>query len=127
MTTLTMVLSAAALMIGGVWVGRQLFKRDFEFDTRVEERRRAAAKLAAVLMQHGLVKVPDLLIDYSVGDYSGMGCKIIEVTKLFLSGEAAVMEEFQKVFSNVLTAKLGTEEGRAYISAKLQEAMNAGK
>lgn len=121
MTTLSMFVIAAALLAGGVWAGRQLFRSGFEFDTRVEERRRAAAKLAAVLMQHGLAKVPDLLIDYSVGDYSGMGCKVIEVTKLFLSGEAAVMEEFQQVFSNVLAAKLRTEEGRAYIQAKLDE------
>jgi len=121
MSTLSMVLLTVVVAAVGVWAGRQLFKRGYEFDTRVEDRRRAAAKLAGVLSQHGLVKIPDLLIDYSVGDYSGMGEHVIDVTKMFLAGERAVLDEFEKVFTNVLDAKLGTDEGRAYIAARLAE------
>ena len=122
MSMLSVVLLSVVVLACGFWAGKQLFKRGFEFDTRVEDRRRAAAKLAGVLAQYGLVRIPDLLIDYSVGDYSGMGEHVIEVTKLFLSGERAVLDEFEKVFTNVLDAKLSTREGRAYIIAKLDEA-----
>jgi len=121
MSLLSTVLLAVIVTAVGVWLGRQLFKRGFQFDTRVEDRRRAAAKLAGVLSQYGLVRIPDLLIDYSVGDYSGMGEHVVEVTKLFLAGERAVLDEFEKVFASVLNAKLRTDEGRAYVAARLAE------
>ena len=38
----------------------------FQKDTEVENRRRGAAKLAAVLQTYGLKKTPEFLIDYSV-------------------------------------------------------------
>jgi hypothetical protein len=93
----------------------------FQKDTEVENRRRGAARLAAVLQTYGLKKTPEFLIDYSVGDYSGMAHKIAELARLFLDGEEHVVKEFQQVFDRVLEAKLQTEEGRAYIAAKLSE------
>lgn len=99
-----------------------LVKWLFEKDTEVENRRRAAAKLAAKLQQVGLKKTPLFLIDYSVGDYSGMAARIHNLAELFLDGEDAVMKEFDAVFQNVLDAKLKTPEGKALIAAKLAEA-----
>ena len=93
----------------------------FQKDTEVENRRRGAAKLAAVLQTYGLKKTPEFLIDYSVGDYSGMAHKIADLSRLFLDGEEHVVKEFQQVFDRVLEAKLQNEEGRAYIAAKLTE------
>jgi hypothetical protein len=93
----------------------------FQKDTEIENRRRGAAKLAAVLQTYGLKKTPEFLIDYSVGDYSGMAHKIAELARLFLDGEEHVVKEFQQVFDRVLEAKLQTDEGRAYIAAKLSE------
>jgi len=87
--------------------------------------RRAAGKLAAKLQAVGLKKLPDFLIDYSVGDYSGMCNKIHSLAELFLDGDTAVLTEMDTVFQNVLTAKLATEEGRAYIAAKLAEVTKA--
>lgn len=101
---------------------RWLFKKD----TEIENRRRAAAELAAVLVKLGLKRIPKFLIDYSVGDYSGMAYSIVELAKLFLGDPAAVVAEFADVFENVLTAKLKTETGRAYVAAKLSDAVKAG-
>jgi len=115
MSLMSVILLCVVVAIAVFYTARFLFR----VDERTEERRRAAAKLAGVLSSNGLVRIPDLLVDYSVGDYSGMGEHVIEVTRLFLSGETAVMEEFDKVFSNILTAKLRTAEGRAYVAAML--------
>jgi len=93
----------------------------FQKDTEIENRRRGAANLAGVLQTYGLKKTPEFLIDYSVGDYSGMAHKISDLARLFLDGEEHVVKEFQHVFDRVLEAKLQTAEGRAYIAAKLSE------
>lgn len=93
----------------------------FQKDTEIENRRRGAAKLAAVLQTYGLKKTPEFLIDYSVGDYSGMAHKISDLARLFLDGEEHVVKEFQQVFDRVLEAKLQSDEGRAYVAAKLSE------
>ena len=97
----------------------------FTKDTEIENRRRGAAKLAAKLQAIGLRKLPEFLIDYSVGDYSGMANKIHMLADLFLDGDEPVLAEVETVFRNVLDAKLKTEEGRAFIAAKLAEATKA--
>ena len=94
-------------------------------DTEIENRRRAAARLAAKLQELGLRKTPEFLIDYSVGDYSGMANKIHMLAELFLGGDDPVLAEVDTVFRNVLDAKLKTDEGRALIAAKLAEATKA--
>lgn len=105
----------------GYFIGKWLFTKD----TEIENRRRAAAKLAAKLQAVGLRKTPEFLIDYSVGDYSGMARKIQTLAELFLGGEEPVLAEVETVFRNVLEAKLKSEEGRAYIAAKLAEVTKA--
>lgn len=101
------------------WLGAKWF---FQKDTEKEDRRRGAAQLAGVLQTYGLQKTPEFLIDYSVGDYSGMTHKIASLAKLFLDGEEAVVKEFQQVYERVLDAKLRTPEGRAYLAARLSDA-----
>ena len=103
------------------FVGKWLFSKD----TEVENRRRAAAKLAAKLQAIGLKKTPEFLIDYSVGDYSGMANKIHMLADLFLSGEEPVLAEVETVFRSVFDSKLKTVEGRAFIAAKLAEVTKA--
>ena len=82
----------------------------------------ASYMVASVLSSLGLKKIPEFLVDYSVGDYSGMTHKIKEVAKLFLDGKDAVLTEFENVFDSLLAAKLSTETGRAFIAAKLADA-----
>jgi len=113
--------SSIAILVLVPLVGFLAAKWLFQKDTEIENRRRGAAKLAAVLQTYGLTKTPEFLIDYSVGDYSGMTHKIADLARLFLSGEEHVVKEFQHVFERVLEAKLRSAEGRAYVAAKLAE------
>lgn len=110
-----LVLVVAVGFLGAKWL--------FQKDTVVENYRRSAGKLAAVLTSYGLVKIPDFLIDFSVGDVSGMAEKIKQLAQMFLAGEDAVVKEFDQVFERVLVQKLRTEAGRALIAAKLQDAV----
>lgn len=110
-------LIAAVGFLGAKW----LFKKD----TEVEDRRRGAAKLAASLKVYGLNRIPDFLIDYSVGDYSGMAMKMKTLAEMFLSGEEAVVTELDGVYERVLSEKLRTEAGRALVASKLTDAKKA--
>jgi hypothetical protein len=112
------VLAVVILAFLGYKLGVWLFCKDEE----IEDRRRYAAKMATILSKLGLKKIPDFLIDYSVGDYSEMHEHMKESVRLFLSSEQAVLDEFAQVFDNCLVARLATEEGRAYIAAKLVDA-----
>ena len=112
---LSFIIACGAAYAAVTW----LFKKD----TEVENLRRGAAKLAAKLQEFGLKKIPEFLIDYSVGDYSGMLKKIEQLAELFLSGEVHVMQELDAVYQNVLAAHLKTEAGRTLLAAKLADAV----
>ena len=120
----TMMLSLNTLVILGLIgvVGFLGSKWLFKKDTETEDRRRGAAKLAASLKAYGLVKIPDFLIDYSVGDYSGMAMKMKQLAEMFLAGEPAVVTELDAVYERVLAEKLKTEAGRALVASKLADA-----
>jgi hypothetical protein len=119
-----MMLSLNTLVILGLIgvVGFLGAKWLFKKDTEIEDRRRGAAKLAASLKAYGLAKIPDFLIDYSVGDYSGMAMKMKQLAEMFIAGESVVIAEFDAVYERVLTEKLRTETGRAFIASKLVDA-----
>jgi hypothetical protein len=118
MTVLEIVLVCVVGSAVAYYLGTLLFKRD----TKKEERRRAANQLAGTLRSLGLIKTPEFLEDYGVGDYSGMAEKLKRLAKLFLDSQEAVVAEFGQVFESCLAAKLKTESGRAYIAAKLEDA-----
>jgi len=122
-----MMLSLNTLVILGLIgvVGFLGAKWLFKKDTVIEDRRRGAAKLAASLKAYGLVRVPDFLIDYSVGDYSGMAMKMKQLAEMFIAGEEAVVTEFDTVYERVLAEKLKTEAGRALVASKLADAKQA--
>ena len=124
-----MILTAsnAAILVLVPLVGFLAAKWLFQKDTEREDRRRGAAKLAGVLQTYGLKKTPEFLVDYSVGDYSGMAHKIADLSRLFLDGEEHVVKEFQHVFERVLEAKLRSPESRAYVAAKLAESDKPAK
>lgn len=117
----TLLLWVLGALVAG-FAGYHLVKWLATKDTEVENRRRAAAKLAAQMTAMGLTKTPEFLIDYSVGDYSGMAMKIKSLAELFAGSPNAVIAELDNVFVNVLNAKLATEAGRTLIAAKLADA-----
>lgn len=117
-----MIAFAFAVIVACILGGKKLF----EHRTNLENRRRAFARIAGWLRSVGCGWLPERLTDYSVGDYSTLikeGVKLAE----HLNGPGAekfVQEEFGKIFERVLDAKLGSPEGRAYVAAKLQEAIS---
>lgn len=116
-TLVILALIAAVGFLGAKW----LFKKD----TEIENRRRGAARLAASLKAYGLVRIPEFLIDYSVGDYSGMAEKMKQLAEMFMAGDDAVVKELDAVYERVLAEKLKTEAGRALVASKLADAKKA--
>jgi hypothetical protein len=110
------VIVACGLGYAGV---KWLYKKD----TEIENRRREAVKIAGTLESLGLPRLADFFADYSVGDYSGMAEHIKNLAVALASGEKAIVQEFELIFSRCLAAKLENEEGRAFIAARLADAV----
>jgi hypothetical protein len=92
----------------------------FRVDTKIENRRRAAMKLAQILRDWGLKRVPAFLEDYAVGDYSGMLSKIRDTVEL-MSDPKAVMLELEPVFETVLEQKLKDPAQRGPTLQRIEE------
>ena len=115
--SLTNILILVAIGAGSWLAGKKLFKKD----TEVENRRRAAGRLAANLKEMGFKELPEFFIDYSVGDYSGMSYKLSDIAQKMMSGEKAILAELDDVFLKLLDIKLNTAEGRHLVETKLVE------
>lgn len=96
-----------AIGVAMFFVGQLLFKGD----SAIENRRRVATRLAGRLRELGFTRLPPILEDYAVGDYSGMISKIREVADL-LGDERERQSEFERVFQLVLEAKMRDPEKR---------------
>lgn len=96
-----------AIGVAMFFVGQLLFKGD----TAIENRRRAATRLAGRLRELGFTRLPPILEDYAVGDYSGMIGKIRDVADL-LGDEKERQAEFDRVFQLILEAKMKDPEKR---------------
>lgn len=100
----------------GIVVGTVAFRRD----TEKENRRKAAITLAGKMREYGATHTAEMLTMYAVGDYSGMGQRVVDLVKLFtVGGEGVVLAEFDAAFERVLSAKLATPAGRAELVAKI--------
>lgn len=66
------VLVIAIACVAAFAIGKLLFRAD----EKIEDRRRHAAQIAVELKSQGLSHIPELLIDYSVGDYSGIMARL---------------------------------------------------
>lgn len=97
----------AAIGVAMFCVGQLLFKGD----SAVENRRRAATRLAGRLRELGFTRLPPILEDYSVGNYSGMIGKIRDVAEI-LGDEKERQAEFERVFQLILEAKMKDPEKR---------------
>jgi hypothetical protein len=104
---LTHPLVLAGMAVVAFCLGQLLFKGD----NAIENRRRAATRLAGRLRELGFTRIPPILEDYSVGDYSGMIGKIRDVAEI-LGDDKERHAEFEKVFQLVLEAKMKDPEKR---------------
>lgn len=109
------LLIAVLVIIGCYWLGTVGFK----FDTSVEVRRKAAGVIAGVLQRYGLVRLSQIFLCYSCGDYSGFFDGLLALAKDFLQGEAAVVAELDEVFHRVFENKLADVKERAYLQSRL--------
>jgi len=105
-----------ACCVAGVALGILFFKKD----TEIENRRRAAAKVATILTGKGLLIIPSILSDYAVGDYSGMVAKMKNAADMLLN-PAAAGAEFDGVFARMLEEKLKDPEQRAALVEKVNK------
>lgn len=108
LTVVVCIVVAALLAIG--WAS---------LDKKEEKRRKAFGKLSGTLRTYGLTRLPDMLDDYSVGDYSGFFQKLYKFADMLDDGDDVVVKDFNQVFDRVLSAKAQTPEGRAYVKTVL--------
>lgn len=102
-------------LVAGFFGAKYLVKTD----TKIEGRRRAAADLAGRYREKGLDTIPDLLLDYSVGDYSGMAKKIYSVYDH--AKENGLEAEFETVFEKMFAAKMQDPNERAALVERLNK------
>lgn len=100
----------------------------FQKDVELENRRRGAATLASKLSAYGLVRIPAMLVSYSVGDYVTLVEQGKQILNLFLAaedGDSQLMNELNGVYAKVLANNLSTAAGRATVQAALTAATTA--
>ncbi len=104
--TVLVVLACVAAFFVGVWLFRK--------DEKIEDRRRNAAQLAAKLTSLGMKDLPEVLIAYSVGDYSGF----VQQLKA-LHGKLQDPDEkraaLKRMTLGLAKTMLEDEEGRKYL------------
>jgi hypothetical protein len=111
------------LLVVGCIVGAALLGMAWAtFDKKNEVRRRAFGKLAVTLRKYGLERLPAILEDYQIGDYSGFFQKIRKFADSLDDGDDVVIKDFNLVFERVLAQKLATPDGLALLKAKVAEA-----
>lgn len=91
----------------------------FKADKRIEARRRKAIDLSAALKANGMSWVPDLLIDYAVGDYESVGIKLGHAA-VDIAKDPALKSEFDTVFSKLLASKFQDPDAKAELEKMLE-------
>lgn len=109
-------LQIALVVLGGLVLGRFVYRKD----TEIENRRREAINVASAARGFGLEKIPDLLISYAVGDYSGIAYSLKQAAKL-ATNEKELLAELDGAFQKILAKKLETPEGVVELEKKLAE------
>ncbi len=91
----------------------------YKTDKNIEKRRRAAIDLSAVLKSHGMTWVPDLLVDYAVGDYENVGLKLGHLG-LDIAKDPKLKSEFESVFQKLLASKFQDPDAKAELEDMLE-------
>jgi hypothetical protein len=127
LTILVWVGVAMACLYIGREVGAFLFKGKKKFVGL----RKATQDLSIALRAHGLVKLPQALEAFTVGDLDDLLKCIENAATVVRAGNTAIVEELEATFDRVLGTKLNSPEGRAALKARLVEAekiaVKAGK
>lgn len=97
-------------------VGKLLFKTD----EKIEERRRHAANIAVELKAQGMNHIPELLVDYSVGDYSGLMSRL-KAWYEFMREDSQRRSFFQQFLEKQLTLALQDDTRRQKVLDAVDE------
>ncbi len=92
----------------------------FRVDTAVENRRREAAYLASKLSAMGFKELPEVFMNYAVGDYSGMASQVAIVVKRLRGNDKDILADMSDVFDKLLKIKLAMAEGRMMVRSELE-------
>lgn len=92
----------------------------YKTDKHVEKRRRAAIDLSAGLKAKGMTWVPDLLVDYAVGDYESVGMKLGHLAA-DIHNDPSLKAEFDKVFQKLLATKFQDPDAKAELEGILED------
>lgn len=92
----------------------------FKVDKDVEARRRKAIDLSAALKANGMSWVPDLLIDYAVGDYESVGIKLGHVA-VDIAKDPNLKAEFDTVFQKLLASKFQDDASKTQLENMLEQ------
>lgn len=92
----------------------------FQKDTAIEQRRKAASRLAGQLRQYGFKRLPRFVENYSVGDYSGMVHELASAAE-DLSDAKVAATELDGVFQYSIEAKAKDPETRAALYDKIDK------
>lgn len=114
-------------VVVAVLVGREVGRWLFGQNATLMQKKRAAQVLAGKLRAAGLKWIPALLEDFAVGDVQDMVEKIHDLAKLVEAGSDAIEKELEATYESVLTRKLASPEGLAYIKAKIAEIEGAAR
>lgn len=93
-----------------------------KWDATNEKRRKAFSKLAVTLRSYGLTRMPDMLDDFVVGNWSGFFKSLYKFVDMLDDGDEVVLKDFNGIYESVQAKKLATAEGRAHIAAQLAAA-----
>ena len=117
----------AAIMwqiISAFCIGAVAILAYMRWDTRRENRRRHANKIANELRNIGLTFIPEVLENYGVGDLSGVAANLANAYSIFADDEQR-REVVAKIRTKLLKAALAIPEDRAKVMEIIAEATAA--
>jgi hypothetical protein len=111
------VFATIALLVCAPALAYFLAKWLFQKDTERENKRRRAAEVAAIYKKRGLEDIPSQLINFSVGDVSGVIHGFVDALhKYVMVKDEEVEAQIDRVLTNMVKAAMTTEGGRDVVS-----------
>jgi hypothetical protein len=114
----------AVIAVGLGFLAFRFGKLLFRVDTLAENVKRRLLKLSRDCAAAGCTKTAAFIENLIIGDLSGIVAQIEPYLESMTASDQAFADEFSDVFNYVLAKKLSTPEGRAYIKARLDDAIS---
>lgn len=109
---LTLTTAVVWQLVSALCIGIVAVMAYMRWDTRRENRRRHANRIASELRNIGLTALPEVLEDYGVGDLSGVAAKLANAYSVFADDEQR-KEAIAKIRIRLVKAALQNPEDKA--------------